>query len=356
MVEGGRFEIYCARSRTGGSNPPLSAPLCITEPKFARPKAAKALDPFEPFVRGSGEVTEWLKVHDWNSCVGQLTGGSNPPLSATPPFVITGSVVPWFVRRRLGYDDDGRARTSTLGGEGRGPATVAREPRQVRKEATVASVSGRWLPRLSPRGWMFLVALLVTMVAACAPKTPPRPMGAPAPLPCPDGTHEQLQGLFEQWCATDDGTRHGVWQRWHSSGVRAEYVLYDAGRREGAYWLWGDDGELELEGGYSGGLKTGFWVWWYGPDRPKLRGHFISGFENGRWQAWFPTGQLQSDGAYAHGDRVGPWRYVHATGFDAAVGTYTSLGELADDWTCFDLSGEPLSVDSFRALFPAYGL
>ncbi len=29
-----------------------------------------------------GEVTEWLKVHDWNSCVGQLTGGSNPPLSA----------------------------------------------------------------------------------------------------------------------------------------------------------------------------------------------------------------------------------------------------------------------------------
>jgi len=30
-----------------------------------------------------GEVTEWLKVHDWNSCVGQLTGGSNPPLSAT---------------------------------------------------------------------------------------------------------------------------------------------------------------------------------------------------------------------------------------------------------------------------------
>jgi hypothetical protein len=34
-------------------------------------------------VEFRGEVTEWLKVHDWNSCVGQLTGGSNPPLSAT---------------------------------------------------------------------------------------------------------------------------------------------------------------------------------------------------------------------------------------------------------------------------------
>lgn len=31
----------------------------------------------------SGEVTERLKVHDWKSCVLQKgTGGSNPPLSA----------------------------------------------------------------------------------------------------------------------------------------------------------------------------------------------------------------------------------------------------------------------------------
>ena len=62
MVEGGRFEIYCARSRTRGSNPRLSATYL--------------------WAQIFGEVTEWLKVHDWNSCVGQLTGGSNPPLSA----------------------------------------------------------------------------------------------------------------------------------------------------------------------------------------------------------------------------------------------------------------------------------
>jgi hypothetical protein len=30
----------------------------------------------------NGEVTEWTKVHDWKSCVGQLTEGSNPSLSA----------------------------------------------------------------------------------------------------------------------------------------------------------------------------------------------------------------------------------------------------------------------------------
>lgn len=28
-----------------------------------------------------GEVTEWLKVHDWKSCVLKDTAGSNPALS-----------------------------------------------------------------------------------------------------------------------------------------------------------------------------------------------------------------------------------------------------------------------------------
>ena len=46
MVEGGRFEIYFGRSLNAGSNPALSA--------------------IENFL---GEVTEWLKVHDWKSCV-----------------------------------------------------------------------------------------------------------------------------------------------------------------------------------------------------------------------------------------------------------------------------------------------
>jgi hypothetical protein len=39
-----------------------------------------------------GEVTERLKVHDWKSCVLQKsTGGSNPPLSATPDGARDGS-------------------------------------------------------------------------------------------------------------------------------------------------------------------------------------------------------------------------------------------------------------------------
>ena len=98
MVEGGRFEIYFGRSLNAGSNPALSA--------------------IENFL---GEVTEWLKVHGWNPCVGQLTGGSNPPLSAI--FVASS--------------------------EGRAPWTGACEPRQVREEATVASFSGLRIVRLS---------------------------------------------------------------------------------------------------------------------------------------------------------------------------------------------------------------
>ena len=28
-------------------------------------------------------MAEWLKVHAWKACVGQLTAGSNPALSAS---------------------------------------------------------------------------------------------------------------------------------------------------------------------------------------------------------------------------------------------------------------------------------
>ena len=67
MVEGDGFEIHCAGNRTGGSNPPLSAPSVCG-------------------VSGMcdlGEVTEWLKVHDWNSCVRESVPGVRIPLS--PP-------------------------------------------------------------------------------------------------------------------------------------------------------------------------------------------------------------------------------------------------------------------------------
>ena len=76
MVEGGGLEIHCARSRTGGSNPPLSARR-LDE---SSPTACAARPIGEVVARG--EVTEWSKVHDRKSCVGQPTGGSNPPLSA----------------------------------------------------------------------------------------------------------------------------------------------------------------------------------------------------------------------------------------------------------------------------------
>ena len=98
VVEGGRFEIYFGCKLNAGSNPASSA------------------------SNSRGEVTEWLKVHGWNPCVGQLTGGSNPPLSAI------------FIDRC----------------EGRVPKTGTREPRQVREEATVAASPGLRITRLSP--------------------------------------------------------------------------------------------------------------------------------------------------------------------------------------------------------------
>lgn len=55
MVEGDRLEIYCR--------------LCLPWVRI----------PPSPLI--CGEVTEWLKVHDWKSCLLNCNAGSNPALS-----------------------------------------------------------------------------------------------------------------------------------------------------------------------------------------------------------------------------------------------------------------------------------
>src|SRR5262245_43521806 len=95
--EGGRLEIYCGATHRGFESHPLR--------------------------HLPGEVTEWSKVHDWKSCVPQGTAGSNPALSAI---------------------------AAVRGGDGRVPMTERREPRQVREEATVSTVSGHGGARPSP--------------------------------------------------------------------------------------------------------------------------------------------------------------------------------------------------------------
>ncbi len=59
--------------RTGGSNPPLS----VYEIGFV----PMLIGSVPMSGQGTGEMTEWPKVHDWKSCVSRGTEGSNPSLS-----------------------------------------------------------------------------------------------------------------------------------------------------------------------------------------------------------------------------------------------------------------------------------
>jgi hypothetical protein len=43
----------------------------------------RAQKPYFKLVRFDGEMAEWFKAHAWKACVGNTTGGSNPPLSAS---------------------------------------------------------------------------------------------------------------------------------------------------------------------------------------------------------------------------------------------------------------------------------
>ncbi len=97
MVEGARLEIWCGESHRGFESHPLRKSSPRNSPHRAR----------QP--RAPGEVSEWSKVQDWKSCVGQPTVGSNPPSPHRPE---QSALMP--------------------------RATVSRKPRQDRKVATVA--------------------------------------------------------------------------------------------------------------------------------------------------------------------------------------------------------------------------
>ena len=262
-------------------------------------------------------MTEWLKVHDWNSCVGQLTGGSNPPLSATL--------------------------RSIAAGEGRGPATVSREPRQAGNGATVASDSGRRSPRLSPARWIILGALLGPFSGACTNKIPPEPLGLTDACPPGAAVHDTVR---ESACLLDDGTRHGRTVRKGPSGRVVEEIRYRDGQRHGDYHRLRDDGSLEVAGGYVDGLRDGAWQWWWPDGTPQTVGAYAEGVEVGEWTTYWPTGIPQAEGEMVDGARHGPWTFWHHQRQVAAEGVF-ALGERVGAWSFFDPQGEPVDAATY---------
>jgi antitoxin component YwqK of YwqJK toxin-antitoxin module len=317
VVEGGRFEIYCARSRTGGSNPPLSAT--------------------SGFGLHKGEVTEWLKVRDWKSRVGQLTGGSNPPLSASQP-------------QECGSGFD-RSMVFECRGEGRGPKTGSCELRQVREEATVAVRSGLWCsPALSSALEQTIRALVLVGLVACAGRSGVHTASPLPKLVCPEGAREVVRAL-EQWCEHEE-VRQGPWRAWHTpQSVRAEGA-YDKGRRYGDWSEFFDTGNPKSLGSYGGaGLRQGAWSWWFEDGTRSATGAYEGGDAHGLWTRWYPTGERASEGAFAHGQRHGGWRFWHPNGVVAAEGLYEH-GEPSGPWTYWDADSHTLTETSY---LEAYG-
>jgi hypothetical protein len=78
-------------------------------------------------------------------------------------------------------------------------------------------------------------------------------------LDCPVYT-EAVVTDRETYCATDRGTRHGPFVRYHTNGEVAEEGLYDYGSKEGLWVQYHTNGSLKSEGSYHHGEREGEWV------------------------------------------------------------------------------------------------
>lgn len=78
-------------------------------------------------------------------------------------------------------------------------------------------------------------------------------------LECPIRT-DSISTQTETYCATDRGTRHGPFVRYHSNGEVAEEGLYEYGTKEGIWVQYHSNGVLKSEGNYHNGERVGEWT------------------------------------------------------------------------------------------------
>lgn len=78
-------------------------------------------------------------------------------------------------------------------------------------------------------------------------------------LDCPLYT-EAVVTDRETYCATDRGTRHGPFVRYHNNGEVAEEGLYEHGTKEGVWVSYHANGSIRSEGAYHHGEREGEWL------------------------------------------------------------------------------------------------
>ena len=267
-------------------------------------------------------MTEWLKVHGWNPCVGQLTGGSNPPLSAI--FIVQS--------------------------EGRALETGARELRQVREEATVAMFLGLWVARLSPctikngyntdtmRQYPFIIIL---GLLGCGGKQSTIRFVHDVPhLGCASpSVMQSAAGGLKQWCEALDGVEAGPYREYFPNREQSVEGAFQEGLRHGVWREWHPNGVRKVEGHYQAGRRTDAWRWWTMDGKVFQEGGYVDGKEYGTWTNYWPTGRKQAEGNYRSGDRIGKWMEWHSNGQRAAEGLYIE-GAKGPDWAYWDRSGQ----------------
>jgi antitoxin component YwqK of YwqJK toxin-antitoxin module len=174
-------------------------------------------------------------------------------------------------------------------------------------------------------------AAVLSVVAACS-----RPDGL-----CGDGV---LRGQGPPsgtltWCARSDGTKHGAWTEWYSTGTIKTQGQYVDGKMDGLWTTFQTDGNKLDEGQYRAGRKVGTWTTWDDEDGSLQREseHRVDSDEV-TWTAFRPDGTKRATGTSRGGQEYGPYQEWHGNGKLAAEGTY-ERGQKVGVWSYWDADG-----------------
>ncbi len=159
--------------------------------------------------------------------------------------------------------------------------------------------------------------------------------------PCPSGTDRKGVSPpqeFLEYCAREDGVKHGpatfwhkngkiaqtgefndgkrngVWITWNEAGIKVEEEGLQNNKQHGAFQKWFDNGTLEVKANYKNGKKEGEWSTWYENGNPAEKGMYADDKRDGFWTAWCENGTKQAEGSFNAGSREGTWYYSGCSG------------------------------------------
>lgn len=150
--------------------------------------------------------------------------------------------------------------------------------------------------------------------------------------------------LIESYEIDKDSLRHGMTQKFFSSGQPFEISFYERGKLNGERLLFYENGEIEIRENYCDGMFCDTLSTYYPSGALKFQGIYNHGIMNGIVRGYYESGELKEAVMFVDNMEQGPFHEYHKNGNLKWEGTYHNGPNELGILTEYDSLGQKIKV------------